>query len=141
MSLLQHLINKKVDYHDNKGYRQCLRELFRMNPETYKEKLNTLRSLEDLDDETEDEISYDDSAAKDLLDQIFSKTEKNSLFNSAYMIAAGTMISEDPTIGLAVLFCYDFLPLFYLCLVDYLTSPAEFTKENNHYISLMKKIS
>jgi hypothetical protein len=141
MALLQHLLRQKVDYKTNSEFRSCIRSMFQMNPEAYREKLNTLRSLEDLDEETEDEISYDDASAKDFLDQIYEKTKNHTLFQQAFSIAASNMMSEDPTIGLAVLFCYDYLPFFYFCLVEFLESPTEFTKENNHYISLMKKIS
>ena len=44
-----------LSYTDNKGYRRCLREIFHMNSANYSEKISSLNSLEQLDEETEDE--------------------------------------------------------------------------------------
>jgi hypothetical protein len=141
MTLYERLSSKPIIYDNNKGYRQCLRELFQMNKANYQEKINEIRSREELDEETEDEISYDDSAAEKFMDEIYEKTKHNSLFKDIYKIAAAKFFSEDETIGLVVLFSYDFMSLFISCLVDYLKSPDDFNKENNKYIALLKKIS
>ena len=141
MTLYEKLSTKTIIYDNNKCYRQCLRELFEMNEANYQEKINTIKSREGLDEETEDEISYDDDAASKMMDDIFDKTQSNELFNYIYLIAAAKFLSQDATIGLAVLFSYDYLSSFFLCLVDYLKDPANFNKENNNYIALLKKIS
>jgi len=135
------ILGKLIDYKDNTGYRRCLRELFQMNSKNYEDKINSLNSIERLDHETEDEISYDDESAANTMDYIYEKTKNNSLFIEVYKIAASKMISEDPTIGQAVLLSYDYLPFYYLCLVDYLNTPNLFDKENINYINLLKKIS
>ena len=139
--LLHYLSSKTIQYTDNKGYRQCLRNLFNMNPNTYAEKISELKSIEDLDEETEDEISYDCEAAEKVMEDIFSQTKGNEIMDNIYSCAAARMFSEDMSIGLAVLFSYDYMPFFYLCLVDYLKAPNDFNKNNNNYINLMKKIS
>ena len=141
MTLYEKLSTKTIIYDNNKCYRQCLRELFEMNEANYQEKINDIRSREDLDEETEDEISYDDNAASKMMDEIFDKTQNNVLFKNIYLIAAAKFLSQDETIGLAVLFSYDYLSSFFLCLVDYLKDPTNFNKENNNYIALLKKIS
>ena len=141
MNLLEHLSSKNLFYEDNRAYRQCLRELFIMNPSKYSEKIYEIKSLEELDEETEDEISYDSEAAENVLDEIYSKTKDNDLMNEIYSNAAARMFSMDKTIGLAVLMSYDYLSFFILCLVDYLKAPGEFNKSNINYINLMKKIS
>ena len=133
--------SKVIEYTDNNGYRRCLRELFHMNSKNYEDKINSLNSVEELDEETEDEISYDDEAATKMLDYIYEKTKDNTMFIEVYKIAASKMLSEEPTIGQAVLLSYDYLPLFYSCLVDYLNLPNLFNKENINYINLLKKIS
>jgi hypothetical protein len=112
-----------------------------MNPSKYSEKIYEIKSLEELDEETEDEISYDSEAAENVLDEIYSKTKDNDLMNEIYSNAAARMFSMDKTIGLAVLMSYDYLSFFILCLVDYLKAPGEFNKSNINYINLMKKIS
>jgi hypothetical protein len=133
--------NFKMDYNDNKGYRQSLRGLFEMNSKNYEDRINSIKSIEELDEETEDEISYDEKAASETMDQIYSKTKNNVLFKNLYKIAASKMLSEDETIGQAVLFSYDYLKDFYLCLVDFYNEPENFTDKNHKYINLLKKIS
>jgi hypothetical protein len=137
MSFLEEFFNKKIEYSSNTEYRKCMRELFNMNPTSYKEKVE---SIGNLDDETEDEISYDEQASEKAMDFIYDKTKDHALFHSLYVLAAGKFLSQDPLIGEAVLFSYDYLSLFYLCLVDYFKS-NEFTETNNNYINLFKKIS
>ena len=141
MTLYERLSGKPIIYDNNKGYRQCLRELFEMNQATYQEKINAIKSREELDEETEDEVSYDDSAAEKTMDEIYEKTKDNVLFKNIYKIAAAKFLSEDESIGLVVLFSYDFMSSFIACLVDYLKSPDNFNSDNNNYIALLKKIS
>jgi len=141
MSLYERLSKKPIIYDNNKGYRQCLRELFEMNRANYQEKINEIRSREELDEETEDEISYDDIAAEKTMDEIYQKTKHDVLLKNIYKIAAAKFLSEDELIGLVVLFSYDYMSYFILCLVDYLKSPDDFNSENYNYIALLKKIS
>jgi hypothetical protein len=141
MTLYERLSGKPIIYDNNKGYRQCLRELFEMNQATYQEKINAIKSREELDEETEYEVSYDDSAAEKTMDEIYEKTKDNVLFKNIYKIAAAKFLSEDESIGLVVLFSYDFMSSFIACLVDYLKSPDNFNSDNNNYIALLKKIS
>jgi len=141
MTLYERLSGKPIIYDNNKGYRQCLRELFEMNQANYQEKINEIRSREELDEETEDEVSYDDSAAKKFMDEIYEQTKDNALLKAIYKIAAGKFLSEDESIGLVVLFSYDFMSSFMACLVDYFKSPDSFNSNNNNYIFLLKKIS
>jgi hypothetical protein len=141
MTLYERLSGKPIIYDNNKGYRQCLRELFEMNQVNYQEKINAIKSREELDEETEDEISYDDNAAVKFMDEIYDKTKDNALFKNVYKIAASKFLSEDESIGLVVLFSYDFMSSFIACLVDYLKSPDSFNSDNNNYIVLLKKIS
>jgi hypothetical protein len=141
MELFEYLNSKKIEYADNKGYRQCLRELFNMNPANYAEKVNAIKMQEELDEETEDEISYDEASGVKLMDDIFSNTKDAELFNNVYKLAAAKMISEDPSIGQVVLFSYHYLPYYHLCLVDYLESPSNFNKENKNYNILVEKLS
>jgi hypothetical protein len=141
MTLYERLSCKPIIYDNNKSYRQCLRELFEMNQANYQEKINAIKSREELDAETEDEISYDDSAAEKVMDEIYEQTRDNVLFKNVYQIAASKFLSEEESIGLVVLFSYDFMLYFVPCLVDYLKSPDSFNSENNNYIVLLKKIS
>lgn len=141
MDLLKIISTNNFQYNDNKGYRNSLRVLFNMDSNNYMDKVNEIRSTEQLDDETEDEICYDEESSTKMMDLIYEKTKDNVLFHELYVLAAGRFLSEDPLIGEAVLFCYDYLQLFILCLVDYLKSPNDFNKDNINYINLLKKLS
>jgi len=134
-------INCTIKYNNNKDFRSCLRKLFAMDAEKYAEKIQVLNSIENLDDETRDEISYDEDASTIMLDYVFDQTKENKLFQKLYDTAALRMFSVDKSIGLAVLFSYDYLKTFHLCLVDYFSSPEKFDEENINYINLIKKIS
>jgi len=141
MTLYEVLSSKSINYNNDKCYRECLRDLFHMNKETYQDKINNIKSHEELDAETEDEISYDDDAAGKMMDQVYEHTKSNALFNKIYLLAAAKFLSEDVSIGIAVLFSYDYLSCFFACLVDYLKDPTSFNNENIKYIELIKKIS
>ena len=130
-----------IEYNDDKSYRNCLRTLFTMDPSKYSEKIKVLNSIELLDEITEDEISYDEEASSIMMNYIFNKTKKNKLFQKLYVNAAIKMFSVDKTIGLAVLFSYDYLKSFHLCLVDFFNNSENFDEENINYKNLIKIIS
>ena len=109
----------KLQYSNNTEYRQCIRSVFNMNAEVYNNNINKLETEnnETLDDETRDEISYDDNTANKTLDYVFELTNLHPLFNTLYLSAAAKMISTDPSIGIAVLFSYDYFEEFHKCIV------------------------
>ena len=129
-------INVKIDYENNKQYRQCLRNVFSMDISNLDIPFD---QMEDLDDETEDELLFDENSMIKSMDFIYEKTKNNSYFKELYKLAASKMFSEDENIGLAVLFSYDYFALFHLCLVDFLNK-NEFNEKNNYYINLKNKI-
>ena len=130
------------DYSNNLEYRQCLREEFSMDTNAYSEKIDELheRLGDDLDKETKDENEFDDNAASNAMDYVFSQTKEEPLFQKIYQIAAAKMISTDLQTGLAICFSYDYLGVFHKCLYQYLQNPTEFTKESSCFQSMMKKI-
>ena len=93
----------------------------------------------DLDEETKDELLFDNEAISKTMDFIYEKTHNNILFKELYSIAASKMFSEDLQIGLAVLFSYDFFEKFHLCLIDFFNN--DFSNENTQYLILKNKIS
>jgi hypothetical protein len=78
---------------------------------------------------------YNDNSFKTFLDCIYSKTSSEPRFIELYSLAAGTMFSEDNTLGLAVLFSYDYFYLFNKCLMSFFTKPLD---NNDSFSSLMK---
>lgn len=125
-------LNKDVYYTNNKEYRQCLRELFNM-------KCVISPYLEGLDEETKDELLYDENTMSVIMDEIYNATNKNEFFNELYDLAAARMFSTDRTIGQAVLLSYDYLCFFHNCLASFLK--GEFDNKNEFYLLLKMKLT
>jgi len=107
-----------------------------MNSENYKKNIQT-----DWDEETIDEMSYDEDAASKILDQIYECTKHNILFYKIYINAAAKMMSLDPDIGLAVCMSYDYFKCFCECLELYRKTPAQFTENSKPYKDLYTKLA
>jgi hypothetical protein len=136
---MQYPVDKEVPkYTSNTEYRECLRQLFNMNPENYPDETRTY--AEEWDTETIDELKYDNDTSSQIMDFIYEKTHTNPLFQEVYDKAAGRMLSLDREIGLCVLFSYDFMWLFHRCIVDFLRSPETFSAKTPSYIELQKKL-
>jgi hypothetical protein len=93
----------------------------------------------DLDEETRDELLFDEAAISKVTDKIYDITKNNVLFQELYTLAAGRFISTNMEIGLAVVFCYDYLPLFHKCLGSFFRN--EFDTDNLFYKELKTKLS
>lgn len=121
-----------IFYENNKQYRQCLRDLFFM-------KTNVDNDL-DIDEETLDENDYDVDASEKAMDYVYEKTKNNDLFKILYECAAHKMFTTNHDIGLAVLFSYDYLKLFHLCLQQYIIYPNTFNEDSECYINMYNAI-
>ncbi len=132
--------NIDINYSNNAEYIQCIRTIFNMDMNVYKNKVDTLENdVNDVfDTETRDELSYDDDSATIILDHVFKITNHNALFNNLYISAAANMISTDPQIGIAVLFSYDYFERFHNCVRLFTQTPDKFNTECNEYLSLLK---
>ena len=126
-----------VNYQNNKEYRACIRNLFKMETQIYNETLYE----EPLDEETLDEQNYDNNKTTDMLDYIYSITKENSYFKELYGYGAGTMFSTNLEIGLVVLFSYDYFVLFHPCICSFIENPALFNESNIYFIQLKTKIT
>lgn len=94
----------------------------------------------DLDEETLDELHYDESIVSNFLDIVFENTNTNPLFQTLYDLAAAKMISMDREIGLAVLFSYDYFGAFYPCYCEYIRNPKTFSQTNPLYMKIHQKL-
>ena len=130
-------------YENNQEYRCCIRQVFQMNPSSYQSKIDKLQTYnqEELDAETEDELSFDEDAMKKGMDYIYSHTKQNPLFQKIYCQAAAKMISIDPEIGLAVCFSYDYFQEFHNCLMMYLENPDSFLETHNVFKQMILVLS
>lgn len=125
----------KLYYDTNTTYRNCLRTLFKMNPNNFP------KFYADLDEETRDENDYDMDSAAIAMNTILYDITKNSLFLYVLDKAAARMFSTDREIGLTILFSYDYLDVFHQCLVFFYTNENEFTDTTDCYVELLKRLS
>jgi len=125
-----------IQYSDNKGYRDALRTAFSMRTEVVDED-----HLNHLDQETADEQNYDEQAAFAAMETVYQSTKNYPLFQELHELAAALMFSTDPQIGIAVLFSYDYLYLYYPLLIDLMTDSTKIIDSNPHYITLKNKIA
>jgi len=122
-----------IQYNNNFEYRNCLRQLFFMD---YKLPDN----LKDIDAETQDEYNYDEECISSTMSLLFSYTKDNMYFNELYDMAASKMISTNREIGQAVLFSYDYLIFFHLCLASFFNETSSFDQNNPFYLELKKRL-
>jgi len=101
-------ITYKIAYDTDDEYRQCIQSVF---------------GLEMIATETEDEIIYDMDSLSIACDNIFKATKDLSLFHNIYKKAALLMVSEEPSVGLAIMFSFDYFAMFHPCVVALFTGP------------------
>jgi hypothetical protein len=90
-------------------------------------------------DSTGDEI--DEVAMTKSLDYVWENTRAIPLFMELYTLAAAQMMTEDATIGLAIMFSYDYLKEFYILFSKFLSSPTESCESHPCYVSLKTKLT
>lgn len=121
ISEIYYPIEFRVQYTNDKEYRAIIRTLCNMSSNILAF-VKSEEEVDDIDEITRDEWDFDQDAIAKLFDFIDSATGKEPLFDEIYQKAAGFMLSEDSSIGLAVLFSYDYLTVFHPVLCDYFRS-------------------
>lgn len=114
--------NFTVDYNNDNQYRKCLRIVFNMDLTTSSNYIKYLEKMNDetFDEETEDEMLFDNDSVVKGLSFIYDKTKDNCNFRELYELAAAKMISQDLNIGMTICFSYDYFFLFHKYLVIFL---------------------
>lgn len=101
----------KIEYNDDEEYRICIARIFSKVP------------LEPtVPSELDDAFSFEP-----IFDDIYARTKDDPFFQKIYTVAAGFMLSEDPCLGVCVLFAYDYAKAFYAVLCAYLNKETEET--------------
>lgn len=126
---------KKVEYSNDAGYRQCLRELFGMKYQT-----DVLGNTE-MDDISKDENNYDSQMTDLWMKWISEETKGCYELNELYKLAAATMISLDRDTGLAVLFSFDYFAEFHKLLVQFFACPERDLEMCSSYERLWNRLS
>jgi len=141
MQYPKHLIIPK--YTTNTGYRQCLRQIFKMNTENYPALIQQLEEElgDDFDKETRDEIEYDEESAGLMMQYIRNCTKNLPIFHRLYEMAAARFLSRDHEIGVAILYAYEYLPLFHKCLCIFFNNEHALTEETQEYKDLVEMLN
>lgn len=115
-----------VQYTTNLEYRRCLRDVFRMNIQARTKELRNQYGdkWDTFEDETQDELLFDERAATRVIAFLYDLTQDIPEFRELYLKVAATMISEDINLGLVILLSYDYFADFHQCLVSFLTSDS-----------------
>jgi len=138
---MRYLVETPVNYANSAEYRRCIRLLFEMDQTVYEKQIDDIEAhnQEVLDAETRDEMCYDGVAAINVMDYVYDCTKDTPEFALLYTKAAARMFSEDPNLGIAILFSYDYLQLFHACLVEFYSD--RFNPDSPPYRELLKQIS
>ena len=107
----------KIQYDDDEEYRICIARIFCKVPLE-----PTVSSVTELD--LDDDFSFEP-----IFDDIYARTKDDPFFQKIYTVAAGFMLSEDPCLGVCVLFAYDYAKAFYAVLCAYLNKDSNKTQE------------
>jgi hypothetical protein len=110
----------KIEYDDDEEYRICIARIFgkgSLEPTVPKE-------LEQVPLELDDDFSFEP-----IFDDIYARTKDDPFFQRIYTVAASFMLSEDPCLGVCVLFAYDYAKAFYAVLCAYLNKDSNETLE------------
>jgi hypothetical protein len=128
-----------IQYQDTREYRNCLRRLFGMSSTKYPD------IHPDVDDESKDELEFDEDASSIAMEYVYSKTKDHPIFQQLYSFAAARILSLDHQIGMSVLFSYDYLEIYHYCLVSFFSGDVDeyntdFSK-NRGVVELMRRLS
>jgi hypothetical protein len=102
--------------------------------------IETKYNMDELDEESLDEMLYDHDIMSQTMEQLYRVTQSNVLFQTVYDLAAGKMFSTDQTIGQVILFSYDYFYLFHACLCVFFHSPELFDETCIYYLELKDKL-
>lgn len=135
----------EISYSSDREYRATFRSIFGMssNNNTLLSQDTPTDTMNDSDDDiTEDENDYDVGAATHVMDEIYEKIQHDGLFRELLDHAAGKMLSLDPSIGLTILFSYDYFAAFHRCLCVFLaaTQASTWSREHPAFVTILEKI-
>jgi hypothetical protein len=139
LSLIYNFADPTLNYHDNKTYRNNLRQLFFIDStDVLKELSKSYENLADLDEETLDELTVDMTKMESTMGVLYEITKDDPLFQKLYDLAAARMFSVDRKIGQSILFSYDYLYLFHSLLYLRFFEPDQCNENHEIYLYLVR---
>jgi hypothetical protein len=99
-----------------------------------------INQIENIDNETRDELLYDPDAIKNKMDEIYDITKNDEIWKSIYLSAAAKFFSTDESIGICILFTYDYFSYFYECYDIFLNDRENWSNTNESYKKLLENL-
>ena len=126
-------------YSNNAEYRKVLRTFFNMNIDSIQSTL--MQDNYDYDDETIDELLFDQDSVNTGMTNILDKTSGNLLFDELFSLAAGKMFSTDRETGLCILLSYDFFADFHILWQLFSHDPCNLSDTTDCFVLLKNRLS
>jgi hypothetical protein len=132
-----------IEYTTSHEFRAAFRRQFGMDEDKIIKELDALyggdaRAV--LDAESLDELLMDEGRMSAVMNDIFTKTEKNPEFCELYTLGAAKWISEDLGVGQCILCTYDYFYLYHSCLCVFFDSPSQWNAACPYYVQLRDKL-
>ncbi len=135
MTEFKYPIDLTVSYTNDKEYRNEIRLLTGM-----KTSCNPT-STDEIDDISMDENDYDDVAMYSFIENIVNHTKDCYELQELYKLASATMFSLDASIGIVILFSFDYFLYFHQCLIVYFQNKDMDFHSNNAYNYLWNRLN
>jgi len=75
------------------------------------------------------------------MDYLWEKTKSCPLFIKLYVLGAAKLMSEDPSMGLAIMLSYDYFSDFHILLREWFREPETVTESSIQYQKLCEMLS
>ena len=136
---MSNILNPPIIFNSNADYRKTLRIFCNMDCSN-NILTETINQIEDMDHETYDELLYDSDAMKNKMDEIYNNTKNDELWKSIYLSAAAKFFSTEESIGICILFTYDYFPFFYECYDVFLNNRENWSNTNESYKKILENL-
>lgn len=125
-SKLDYLKQLQIQYETDEQYQQCILAMISLQPD-WPEELQE-HNLHASDTETDfNETTFD--AINAFIDIVYNETCTIEAFHDLYTTIAATVMSQDPQVGLVILFSFDHLHTFQRMLVAHLDNQHDLVQE------------
>ena len=136
---MSNILKTPIIFNNSSDYRNTLRIFCNMDCSN-NEITEQINQIENIDNETRDELLYDPDAIKNKMDEIYDITKNDEIWKSIYLSAAAKFFSTDESIGICILFTYDYFSYFYECYDIFLNDRENWSNTNESYKKLLENL-